>query len=175
MKKISICSAVLLSLLTTSAFADITVGENGDVHISSSGSAVNVGTGITVDGVGSHVNMHDNATTSGKSYPRNQQRMAVPLADTGSVFAIDGAGGTTSHECQGGSVKIDGASNTVLLIGYCPKVSVGGAGNQVDVDQTSKIEVIGAANQIVWHQKVNNKAPRVASSGAGNKVYRGSH
>jgi hypothetical protein len=109
------------------------------------------------------------------SHGKRRHKEPKAAVDTAGMIVIDGASQTSRHECDGRSVKIDGANNKVRLIGFCPTIMIDGARNRVDVDQTSAVEIDGAANQVMWHEKFNDKLPTIASTGAANKVYRTKH
>jgi hypothetical protein len=181
--KARITSSVLLLLVSVAASAQVNIGKNGDIEVNGPvGNVKMQGDNIDVTGLGNKVKVQgDNVDVRSNGAPSHSKRRAPKPAnnhatvDTGAMFVIEGASQTARHDCEGRSVKIDGANNKVRLIGYCPTIVVDGARNRIDVDQTSKVQIDGAANQVMWHEKFDGKQPTVASTGAANKVYRGAH
>jgi len=84
-----------------------------------------------------------------------------------------GAGQTSEIHCNGGGVRIEGASNTLTVRGACTTLTVMGAGNRITVDLAARslIRVEGADNQIEWSAPGTAK-PVVRVVGTGNRVAR---
>jgi len=86
---------------------------------------------------------------------------------------FSGAGENSEIDCNGGSVRIEGASNTLTIQGACTSLNLSGAGNTITIDLAAQasIRVEGADNQILWRAPGTAK-PRVSVTGAGNRVAR---
>lgn len=84
---------------------------------------------------------------------------------------FNGAGANTELDCDGGTAKISGASNTIRVSGNCTRVEIEGAGNTVRIELAPKgvISVVGASNIISWSTPDGSK-PRTTIQGAGNRV-----
>lgn len=107
--------------------------------------------------------------------PINRLMLAAAIAALpATAFAqsqFSGAGANTELDCDGGTAKITGASNTVRISGNCTRVEIEGAGNTVRVELAPKgvITVVGASNIINWSTPDGSK-PRTNIQGAGNRV-----
>jgi len=100
--------------------------------------------------------------------------LAACLLVPAAAFAqaeYSGAGATTELDCDGGTAKIIGATNTVTVTGQCARLEIEGAGNRVDVELAPKgtITIVGASNVVVWSTPDGSKA-RTNIQGAGNRV-----
>lgn len=93
---------------------------------------------------------------------------AVPLSAQSS---FEGAGETSTLDCDGGTASITGAGNTMIVTGGCAELVIQGADNQVRVDLARKglIRITGASNRVRWTTPDGSK-PVVRVSGAANSV-----
>ncbi|AQR75856.1 hypothetical protein BXU08_11830 [Sphingomonas sp. LM7] len=84
-----------------------------------------------------------------------------------------GAGEESELDCDGAAATIEGASNILTITGACTSLTVTGAGNRITVDlaQASRIQVVGADNEIRWRAPGTAK-PRLSVTGAGNRISR---
>lgn len=95
------------------------------------------------------------------------------------------AGGT--HACGGGTVRIEGSGNPVVLTGRCARVEVtaatssiriagvgtlvvSGSGNNIRATQADRIEVTGLGNRVRWQN--TSADPVVTNTGSGNVISR---
>lgn len=102
----------------------------------------------------------------------------VPIAAIWAIPAqaqteFSGAGEKSEIDCNGGSVHIEGASNTLTVHGPCTGLNVTGAGNRITIELAAKsaIRVEGADNEILWIAPGAAK-PNIRVTGAGNRVAR---
>ncbi|KMS56455.1 hypothetical protein V474_16165 [Novosphingobium barchaimii LL02] len=95
---------------------------------------------------------------------------AVPLSAQSS---FEGAGETSTLDCDGGTAAITGAGNTIIVTGGCAELVIEGADNRVRVDLARKgsIRITGASNRVSWTTPDGSK-PIVKVVGAGNSVSR---
>lgn len=84
-----------------------------------------------------------------------------------------GAGEESELDCNGGGASIEGASNVMTITGACTSLMITGAGNRVTIDlaKVSRIQVVGASNEIYWRAPGTAK-PRLSVTGAGNRISR---
>ena len=96
--------------------------------------------------------------------------------------------GTVTHDCaKDGVVTVNAAAGTFTFSGTCTTITVTGAANTVTVEASTKVEItgsknivtIGAAdrigvtgslNTVSYKKGLKAAKPKVASTGAGNKV-----
>jgi len=107
-------------------------------------------------------------------FKRSILAVAAGLLLPSPVFAqaeFSGAGATTELDCDGGTAKITGATNTVRVTGKCARLEIQGAGNEVRVELAPKgvISIVGASNVVVWSTPDGSKA-RTSIQGADNRV-----
>lgn len=72
---------------------------------------------------------------------------------------------SVSHQCQGGNVVVEGASNSITLTGTCNEVVVNSAGNSIDIEAASAIIVNGGGNNITY-----GGSPTITDNGLGNVI-----
>ncbi|MBB4837448.1 hypothetical protein HNP52_000499 [Sphingomonas kyeonggiensis] len=86
---------------------------------------------------------------------------------------FSGAGENSEIDCNGGTVQVEGASNTLTIRGACTGLNLTGAGNRIVIDLATKstIQVEGADNQIRWRAP-GEARPRISMTGAGNRIMR---
>ena len=97
---------------------------------------------------------------------------ALAVADAPD-HVFNGADETSTVDCgEGGTVVINGSTNTVTTTGGCAKVVINGADNTVQIDAADKIVVTGSGNTVTWHKGWKKKTPKVARLGAGNTIKR---
>ncbi len=86
---------------------------------------------------------------------------------------FNGAGQTSEIDCDGGTVMVEGASNTLTIHGPCTGLTLTGAGNKIRIDLAPKsvIRIEGADNEIHWSAP-GTARPQVRVTGAGNRVTR---
>lgn len=96
--------------------------------------------------------------------------IAAP-ASAQTVFS--GAGQESEIDCDGGSVHVEGASNTLTIHGPCTALIVEGADNRIRIDLAaqSSIAIEGASNQIRWTAP-GKARPKLRITGAANSVTR---
>ncbi|MGF7146682.1 hypothetical protein FHS96_000291 [Sphingomonas zeicaulis] len=98
--------------------------------------------------------------------------IAVPaFAEADQTFS--GAGQRNTLDCDGGSLRVEGASNELSIAGGCTALEVEGASNiiQVDMAPGGTITLVGASNRIRWSAPKGAKV-KVQATGAGNQVLR---
>lgn len=98
--------------------------------------------------------------------------IAMPaLAEADQTFS--GAGQRNTLDCDGGSLRVEGASNELSISGGCTELEVEGASNiiQVDMAPGGTITLVGASNRIRWTAPRNTKV-KVQATGAANQVVR---
>lgn len=86
---------------------------------------------------------------------------------------FSGAGQRTALDCDGGSLRIEGASNEVSISGGCTALEVEGASNTIQVDMApgGTITLVGASNRVRWTAPKDARV-KVQATGAGNRVLR---
>jgi hypothetical protein len=96
--------------------------------------------------------------------------IAAP-ASAQTVF--EGAGQNTEVDCDGGSVRIEGASNTLVIHGPCTSLIVEGADNRILIDLAAQSSIVieGASNKVRWTAPAKAK-PKLRVAGAANSVTR---
>ncbi len=84
---------------------------------------------------------------------------------------IEGAGNTRSITMDGGTLRVDGASNTTTVKGFVSRILISGAGNRITADKVNSVSIQGASNNIHYRSSDNNNGrPTVNINGAGNSV-----
>lgn len=86
---------------------------------------------------------------------------------------FEGAGQNSEIDCDGGSVRIEGASNTLVIHGPCTSLVIEGADNRILIDLAaqSTIAIEGASNQVRWTAP-GKARPKLRVAGAANSVTR---
>ena len=99
---------------------------------------------------------------------------APALAEADQTFS--GAGQRNTLDCDGGSLRVEGASNELTIGGNCTQLEVEGASNIINVDMApgGLISVAGAGNRIRWIAPQGAKV-KVNAIGADNQVMRANH
>jgi hypothetical protein len=102
--------------------------------------------------------------------------VAVAIAGVSTAEAqkkLSVSGQKRSIACGSGeTVQIVGQRNTLTVTGDCRKVDVSGANNIISIEAVGSIEVTGTDNDITWQRAIGGNAPRVSTTGAGNKINR---
>lgn len=98
---------------------------------------------------------------------------AATAASAFGQTTFTGAGEESELDCDGGSVRVEGADNMLTIHGRCTSLIIEGASNRITIDlgAQSTIRVTGAGNQIRWTAPAQAK-PRVRVTGAANTIAR---
>jgi Fe-S cluster biogenesis protein NfuA len=96
------------------------------------------------------------------------------LASIGHAQAsFTGAGQQAALDCDGGAAEVQGADNQLTITGACSALHIQGASNRITVQLALKSSIIveGADNIVTWTAPAAAR-PRIAISGAANRVHR---
>lgn len=98
---------------------------------------------------------------------------AIPALAAENDQQFQGASQHTELDCDGGSLRVEGASNILSIRGNCTALTIEGAANEIDVAMApgGRISVMGASNRIRWTAPAGTRA-LVRAQGADNQVIR---
>lgn len=148
----------------------------GGVEVNANGQAVKVeGTNVQVNDKKVNVKKKAGSTDVQVESPGKSVDVKVTgteaAPDSDQLFSVAGAGGNHTHTClEGQEVRVEGASNTVVLHGPCKSVKVAGSSNSVETDIAAAIAVEGTANSVKWRAALKGKKPAIAKAGLNNTV-----
>lgn len=96
---------------------------------------------------------------------------AGSIKQSDNEVVIEGAGNIRSITMDGGTLRVDGASNTITVKGFVSRIVISGAGNRITADKVNSVSIQGASNNIHYRSSDNNNGrPSVSITGAGNSV-----
>jgi hypothetical protein len=122
------------------------------------------GQSVTLKGSGGSATI--SARTSGSESAATQSAAATK----GKTIVLEQNHEQKTIECQGESVEVNGNFIELTLTGQCGKVSVNGNKNDVTIDATAAISVLGNGNTVSWRQGIDGKDPKLSNLGTGNEV-----
>lgn len=97
--------------------------------------------------------------------------LAIVMPVNAEEIRIEGAAINQSVNCNGDSLVISGASNTVRASGHCNSIEINGAGVRVEADSVSRIKITGASSTVLYKKSPNkNGKASVSIIGAGSSA-----